>query len=265
MVAMTYDPQSVRGAYDLIAEREDQFEKGFALRNAIPRELIKEHLRPSDIVLDAGGGAGINAILMAARCAPVALVDLSPKVLRLAAANIAEAGLSGKIDVVEGDICDLPELRDGTFSFVACLGGVLSYLQDGAGDAMRELARVAVKGATLIIGVDSKLGFVRWLLSEGRPGDLMDAAAEVYREGQYEAAEGVFARLYTASDLSRLVRDAGCDILLMGSTPTLLSSWDQDDFPVAQRPALIALEREVCTEADLLGAGSHLFCVARKL
>jgi len=262
---MSYEPQSVRGAYDAMAQREDQFEKRFSLRNAIPREFIKEYLRPSDLVLDAGGGTGINAILMAARCKRVTMVDLSPKILHLAAGNIHEAGLSEKVDVYEGDICGLSQFRDGAFSFVLCVGGVLSYLQERAQDAMRELARLAAKGATLIIGCDSRLGFVRWLLSEGQPGALLDAAVEVYREGRYEAAEGVFVRLYTASELTHLVRDAGCEILLMGCTPTLLSSWDQNDFPVAQRPALIALEREVCTEPDLLGTGSHLFCVARKI
>jgi ubiquinone/menaquinone biosynthesis C-methylase UbiE len=261
---MSYDPQSVRGAYDAIAEREDRFEKGFSLRNAIPRELIKEYLQPSDVVLDAGGGTGINAILMAARCARVTLVDLSPKILQLAAANIREAGLAERIDVVEGDVCDLSQFSDGAFSFVTCVGGVISYLRERAQDAVRELARVAARGSMLVLGCDSRLGFVRWLLSEGQPGDLLDVAVEVYREGRYEAAEGVFARLYTPSELVQLAGDAGCEVVLMGSTPALMTSWDQSEVPAAQRPALIALEREVCTAPELLGTGSHLFCVARK-
>jgi len=38
---MTYNPRAIRNTYDEIAEREDRFEKGFSLRNDIPREFIK--------------------------------------------------------------------------------------------------------------------------------------------------------------------------------------------------------------------------------
>jgi len=58
---MTYHPDAIRDAYDGYVENEDQFEKGFSLRNDVPREFIKRYLKPDDVVLDAGGGAGINA------------------------------------------------------------------------------------------------------------------------------------------------------------------------------------------------------------
>ena len=62
---MPYQPEAIRQTYDEIAAQEDGFEKGQALRNEIPREFIKKYLRPSDVVLDAGGGTGLTAILMA--------------------------------------------------------------------------------------------------------------------------------------------------------------------------------------------------------
>ena len=86
---MIYKPDAIRETYDEIAEREDRFEKGFSLRNEIPREFIKRYLETSDIVLDAGGGSGINAIMMAQHCASVTLLDISPKMLELAATNSA--------------------------------------------------------------------------------------------------------------------------------------------------------------------------------
>ena len=84
---MVFNPEAVIRAYDEIAEREDRFEKEFSLRNEIPREFIKKYLRTSDNVLDAGGGSGINAIMMAHCCQRVTLVDISPKILVLAATN----------------------------------------------------------------------------------------------------------------------------------------------------------------------------------
>ncbi len=162
---MPYHPDAIRNAYDEIAAREDDFEKGQALRNEIPREFIKRYLQPSDVALDAGGGTGLNAILMAQRCAQVTLLDLSPRILELAARNIKSAGLTAKIDLVEGDITDLHAFPDAAFSFVVCVGGSLSYVQEKGSQAVHELVRVAKPGALLIVGCDAKYGFVRWLLT----------------------------------------------------------------------------------------------------
>lgn len=53
---MKYNSEGIKKTYDRIAEQQDGFEKSHSLRNEIPREFIKKHLKPSDIVLDAGGG-----------------------------------------------------------------------------------------------------------------------------------------------------------------------------------------------------------------
>ena len=262
---MVYNPEVVRKAYDEIAEREDQFEKEFSLRNEIPREFVKKYLKASDIALDAGGGSGINAVMMGLYCKRVTLVDISPRLLELARTNIQEKGLTDKIDVREGDIANLEQLDDDTFSFVACLGGTLSYTLDKGPQAIRELVRVAQPGAFIILGCDSKYGFVRWLFNESEPENQLEIAAEVSEASEYEAGEGAFARLYTASELTALLKHAGCEILEVGSTPILMNSWEQNSYPKEKRQKLKELELEFCTVPDLLGTGHHLFCVARKL
>ena len=181
---MVYNPEVVRKAYDEIAEREDQFEKEFSLRNEIPREFVKKYLKASDIALDAGGGSGINAVMMGLYCKRVTLVDISPRLLELARTNIQEKGLTDKIDVREGDIANLEQLDDDTFSFVACLGGTLSYTLDKGPQAIRELVRVAQPGAFIILGCDSKYGFVRWLFNESEPENQLEIAAEVYEASE---------------------------------------------------------------------------------
>jgi ubiquinone/menaquinone biosynthesis C-methylase UbiE len=119
---MPYDPEAVRKSYDHVAEEEDRAEKMPSLRTGIPREFIKKYLKASDFVLDAGGGTGINAIMMAQRCKKVTLVDISPRILELAALNIEYAGLTGTIDLLEGDITNLEQFGDGEFSFMVCVG-----------------------------------------------------------------------------------------------------------------------------------------------
>jgi ubiquinone/menaquinone biosynthesis C-methylase UbiE len=262
---MVYNPEAVKKAYDEIAEREDQFEKEFSLRNEIPRELIQKYLKASDVVLDAGGGSGINAIMMAQYCERVTLVDISPRLLKLAMTNLQEKGLTEKIDLKEGDISNLEQLGDGAFSLVICLGGTLSYVLEKGQQAILELVRVARKGAILIIGCDSKYGFVRWLFNESQSENQLEAAREVYEAGEYEAGEGTFARLYTVNELMALLKNAGCEIVEVGSTPILINSWEQSSYPKEKQEKLKELELKFCTKPELLGIGHHLFCVARKL
>ena len=105
---MSYDPQAVREAYNQSAEEEDEAEKKPSLRTEIPREFIKRYLKPSDVVLDAGGGTGINAIMMAQRCKRVTLLDITPRILELAEGNIENAGLTGyDIQPVEPSLEDV--------------------------------------------------------------------------------------------------------------------------------------------------------------
>ena len=262
---MTYSPEAIRRSYDEIAEREDGFEKGFSLRNEIPREFIIKYLGASDVVLDAGGGTAINAIMMAQRCKRVTLVDISPRILELAAVNIQDAGLTEKIDLIEGDISNLEQFGDAEFSFVVCIGGALSYVLEKGRQAIQELVRVAKKGSVLIIGCDSKYGFVRWLLRESQSEDRLDTAIAVYEASEYEAGEGAYARLYTVAGLTALLEEAGCEVLEVASTPTVMDAWDQSTYPEEQREKLKALELKVCTVPELLGMGHHLFCVARKM
>lgn len=267
---MTYNPEAIRNTYDELAEREDWFEKGFSLRNDIPREFIKKHLRARDVVLDAGGGAGINAIMMARRCKRVTLLDISPGMLERAAVNVQDAGMSERIDLAEGDITDLAQFGDAEFSFVVCLGGSLSYVLEEAPRAVQELVRVAKRQSILIVGCDSKYGFLKWLLSDHSEHELdaasrLDRAAEVYATSEYEPGEGARAHLYTVAELTGLLQEAGCEIVEVASTPTLLDSWDQSTYPGDGRSELLALELAVCTIPELLGMGHHLFCVARKV
>jgi hypothetical protein len=85
---MSYHPSAVVEAYERNAQLEDASEKGLSLRVELPRAFIKKYLQPSDLVLDAGGRTGINAILMARRCHHVTLIDITAGILHLAGENV---------------------------------------------------------------------------------------------------------------------------------------------------------------------------------
>lgn len=258
---MSYDPNEVIEAYEKNAEIEDASEKKSGLRVAIPRAFIKRYLQSADIVLDAGGGTGSNAILMAKLCQQVTLLDITPGILALAAQNIQAAGLSEKIKLVEGDITNLSQFDDGTFSFVLCVGDAISYVLDGRFRAIEELVRVARKGATLIFGCDSKLGFMRMKLAQG----LLEEALEINRTNQCHCGMGPRTHLYTVDEMTGLLKKQRCEILEVASTPTLSDTIDTSQYMDPQHWAkLEALELEMCTKPELLGMGLHLLFVVRK-
>lgn len=261
---MTYSPESVKNLFDHIAVQEDQLEKRHFLRNEIPREFIKQYLRPSDIALDAGGGTGVNAILMARVCQRVTLVDISPGMLELAATNAREADLTEKIDLWEGDITQLAPLRDASFSFVVCVGGAISHALEKGYQAIQELVRVAQQGAVLMIGCDSKYGLMRHYFRYD--DDLLDEAESMYTTNEFLNDGEVKARLYTVTEMAGLLTQAGCEIVKVASTPTIINSLDESKYHEEARwEKLKALELKACTAPELLGIGSQLLYIARKV
>lgn len=261
---MSYDPQSIIESYERNAKIEDASEKKPSLRVEIPREFIKKYIRASDLALDAGGGTGINAILMAQHCQKVTLLDITPGILQLAQENIREAKVSEKIAWVRGDITDLSQFQDGAFTFVVCVGDAISYVLDARFQAIKELVRVAQKGSILIVGCDSKLGFMRMKLAEG----LLDEAIEIFKTGECACGMGPRTHVYTVEEMSDLLEEQGCDILEVASTPSLSDTIGRSVYEEYQKQPewemLRNLELEICTRPELLGTGNHLLFIARK-
>jgi ubiquinone/menaquinone biosynthesis C-methylase UbiE len=258
---MTYDPQAVINSYTQNAQCEDEAEKGLSLRTAIPREFIKRYLTPADHALDAGGGVGINAIMMAGICESVTLLDITLQILELAQTNITASGLEDRIQIVTGDICDLKDFGDGAFSFVVCVGDALSYVLDQREKAIQELVRVARKGSILVLGVDSKYGFLRLRLAQGRLGE----ASEILLTSETDCGMGPRTHLYTVAEMRSLLEGNGCQLLEVASTPSLSDTVDVTPFiNTGQWEQLKELELEICSRPELLGVGLHLLFVARK-
>ena len=256
-----YDRSRVIRAYEQNAGDEDEAEAEQSLRVELPREFIKQHLRASDIVLDAGGGTGANAILMARVCRRVVLLDVTPGILRLAARNIEASCLSDSIELVEGDITDLRCFEDAAFSFVVCVGDAISYVLDKRSEALRELVRVAKEGSILILGCDSKLGFVRMKIAQGE----LEEAARIYESAETDCGMGPRTHLYTVQEMITLLEHHGCDVLDIASTPAFGDTFDTSQYAEESKwERLKALEKELCTVPELLGVGLHLLFVAQK-
>lgn len=260
---MIYNHNNILEKYDLLAEEEDKQEKDRSLRIEIPREFIKKYIKSNDIVFDAGGGTGINAIIMAERCKHVTLLDISPKVLEYARINIAKTIFSDKIEIRQGDITNMPDFSASQFTFLVCVGDSISYVLDKRFEAMKEMVRILRKNSILIIGCDSKLGFLRNCLSNG---DLNEAIA-IMNNNQTRCGMGIDTYVYSVEEMTHLLRNNGCEILEIASTPTFTDTLlpkMKNKYKTEKWSELKKLEMELCVIPELLGVGSHLLFVARK-
>jgi S-adenosylmethionine-dependent methyltransferase len=258
---MRYDPEEIIRSYAQNAEIEDQAEKGPSLRTEIPREFIKRYIDPSDIALDAGGGVGINAILMAKLCRSVTLLDITPEIIALARKNIHNSKLQDSIQIVEGDICDLEAFEDGRFTFVVCVGDALSYVLDQREKALSELVRVAKSGSILILGTDSKYGFLRLMLAQGK----IDQAWDILRTDETYCGMGPRTHVYTVAEMRSMLERNGCRLVEVASTPSVSDTFDVAPYIEMNKwEELKELELEICSKPELLGVGLHLLFVAQK-
>jgi ubiquinone/menaquinone biosynthesis C-methylase UbiE len=256
-----YDPLEVIRAYTANAEIEDQAEVSHSLRTEIPREFIKRYLQPTDTVLDAGGGVGVNALMMAERCKSVTLLDITPRILELARQRIEASGLQDRIQILQGDVCQMDAFHDAQFSFVVCVGDALSYVLDQRDKALSELVRVAKRGSYIILGTDSKFGFLRLRLAQGN----LEVAREILRTNQTTCGMGPRTHLYTVSEMRSTLERNGCKLLDVASTPSLSDTIDVSQYINMQKwEDLKALEMEICSTPELLGVGLHLLFVVQK-
>ncbi len=116
---------SVRNYYAALDESEWQrlTRPEGVIEFEVTTHALKKHLPAGGRILDIGGGPGRYSIWLAQRDYTVVLADLSPNLLDIARAKIAEAGVQSQVEeVVVCDACDLSRFAAESFDVVLCLG-----------------------------------------------------------------------------------------------------------------------------------------------
>lgn len=126
------------------------------LYHEITWEHLKKYLPKNNKypVLDAGGGTGYWSRRLAKIGFNVVCADLSKKMLEVGEKIVENTHLAKKITFVVSDITDMKEFENNSFSMVIAEGDSVGYCGNPI-KAVKELARVAQKGATIIVSVDS--------------------------------------------------------------------------------------------------------------
>lgn len=122
----------------------------------IKKYLPKEKKYP---ILDAGGGTGYWSRKLAKLGFSVVCSDIAKEMLKTGKETIKNTSLEEKIDFVFSDITNMKEFKNNSFSMVIAEGDPVGYCGSPQ-KAIKELTRVARKGASIIVSVDGFLSMI---------------------------------------------------------------------------------------------------------
>lgn len=235
------------------------------------RRLLARYVQPGMRVLEVGAGPGRFTVELARLGARVVVTDLSPVQLDLNAQHVADAGAEHAVEVrALADVCALDAYAAGEFDAVVAYGGPVSYAFDRAGDAVRELLRVAAAGAPVLASVMSTLGAYRQffpgvvgLMAVHGPDatDRILATGDL-RETQPPGSGQHLCRMFRHRELVELVQSSGGRVVAALasnwaslSDPEVLTRLEEDPVAWAR---FLDNEEDCCGEPGALDGGTHL-------
>lgn len=185
---------------------------------AVDQAFVEEHCSQAGRLLDLGCGTGRLLLTMARRGWWTLGVDLSPEMLRVAAAKALSAHLA--VNLLRANITELECLRDEGFDRVACLFSTLGMVHGTA--PRRRLAahvyRVLRPGGRFLLHVHNRWfdawdrGGRSWLwrdwLRSWRGDECGDRVMPVH-----QGIAGLTLHLFTRREVCRLLTDAGFRLL----------------------------------------------------
>src|SRR5947209_17592302 len=145
-----WDPDRTAQFFDEYGEQEWlRFENGRTPGPSLAThiEMLERYVGPGDRVLDAGAGPGRFTLELLRLGAEVTALDISPGQLELLRERVPD------VEAVVGDVTDLSRFPDNSFNTAVCFGGPLSYVVDGAPQAVAELARVTKPCGHVLVSV----------------------------------------------------------------------------------------------------------------
>ena len=248
---------------------------GFQLEQARTQELILRRLPPPPAtIIDAGGGAGAYACWLAALGYQVHLIDPVPKHVEQARGASSQQPEHPLASAEIGDARDLPQ-EDATADAVLLLGPLYHLVErEDRLACMREAHRVLRVGGFVWGAGISHFASLFDSLSNGFFDDPAFAPilARDLEEGQHRNLTGNLlyftdAFFHRPDELSHEFLDAGFRVLELLAIEGL--GWLARDFEhlwknPQQRERLLAAVRKVENEPSVLGASSHIMCIARK-
>ncbi|MCI0391350.1 MAG: class I SAM-dependent methyltransferase [Acidobacteria bacterium] len=269
-----YDPVQTREFFDRYAQIDSDWdsERINQVSSYIHCRYLRRYVKPGDRVFDAGAGIGRYTVELAKLGAEVTVGDISPAQLEMNRERVQAAGYERSVVArTIADIVDLSQFTSGAFDAVVCYGGAISYVEDRADDAIREMLRVVKPGGYVLLDVGAALGSTRLNLrealglTEGRGPYATRPVFDVGRDG-YDVSESGGCRLYKWAELEALLKKHDCAIVA-ASADIFLSSealLDELEGQPEIRNRLLQWEVILCREKGVLDAGRSIIVALQR-
>lgn len=236
--------------------------------------FLKKYLPEKGLVLDAGGGPGRYTIELAKLGYDIVLVDLTPKLLKIAKNKIKKENLQDRVkQIIEGSIDNLSVFKDDTFDAVICLGGVLSHiLNRGQREkAIGELIRAAKKDAPIFVSVIGRPAvLVTELVRFPEEIQIHEVFRKVRDTGDYHGGYGFTAcHFFLPEELKKLFEGKRMKILEMVGLEGLSSGHEREANRLfRQYPKSWKIWQEThlktCTRSVVVGISEHFMIICKK-
>jgi SAM-dependent methyltransferase len=276
---MNDDKDDVRRYYAAFGEREWSrlASPEGQIEFAVTTHALSKYLPPSGRILDIGGATGRYTIWLAQRGYVVALADLSPELLRIARAKIADAGCGANVESIqECDACSLSRFGDGWFDAVVCLGPFYHLTSEAdRKKAQAELLRVLKPGGTAFVALMPIYGFLgRTLATKAERRHFTDPefVRRLMDEGVFiNDVPGSFSQGFGVRPLAVAPMFAGAGfttVTVMADTGFAVADAHHLAELAKSDPAAhqVAMDLIIATASDpsLLGGAQHILYVGTK-
>jgi len=225
---------------------------------------------PNALVLDAGGGTGRWAVRMARKGCKVILMDVSEKMLKIAAKKVKEEGLRHKITTEKGDITKTG-YADETFDMILCEHTLFLFKEPGI--LIKELKRVLKKKARLIISGHNRYVQSLACLPEKPNPDKIDNALNILLRKKYNTMSKrgkVKIYTWTPNEFRTILERNGFrveKIIGKGITMPLRISkelFTEKEFSEDLFNKILQFELALCEKTDALELAGHMQAIAYK-
>jgi ubiquinone/menaquinone biosynthesis C-methylase UbiE len=262
MIAKRHRISEVISLYKGLAMMYDQGAhiKSAQISDFVSEKNIRKALASLNIhtILDAGGGTGRWACMLARMGYEVTLMDISRDMLRVAEEKISNEDLS--IELVEGDV-ENTGFPDKHFDLVFSEGGVLSLTPDPQ-KMMGEFKRITKAGGYLWIDYLNLQGWALLQPDVESKAKLMETDEENIYMGKNE----VPFHLFNPRKVRYMLYDNGFLELNEFGNGILTHPMMADDLiPDAVFEALKKNELELSRNYNLIGSAFHVELLAQKI
>ncbi|MBE0520170.1 methyltransferase domain-containing protein, partial [Candidatus Bathyarchaeota archaeon] len=225
---------------------------------------------PDALVLDAGGGTGRWAIRMARKGCKVVLMDVSEKMLKIAAEKVKEEGLQHKITIKKGDITKTG-YADETFDMILCEHTLFLFKEPDI--LIRELKRVLKRKARLIISAHNRYVQALACLPEKPSPDKVNHALNILLRKKYNTMTKrgkVKIYTWTPNEFRTLLERNGFQVeKIIGKGVTMPLRISKELFVKKEYSEdlfnkILQFELALCEKPDALALAGHMQAIAYK-